>query len=35
LFSRIQLLRRADKIAEATELMLSAPHEVGQIYVPD
>jgi soluble lytic murein transglycosylase len=35
LFSRIQLLRRADKIAEATELMLSAPHEVAQIYDPD
>jgi soluble lytic murein transglycosylase len=35
LFSRIQLLRRADKIAEAAELMLSAPHEVAQIYDPD
>jgi soluble lytic murein transglycosylase len=35
LFSRIQLLRRAEKIAEATELMLSAPHEVAQIYDPD
>jgi soluble lytic murein transglycosylase len=35
LFSRIQLLRRADKIAAAAELMLSAPHEVAQIYDPD
>jgi len=35
LFSRIQLLRRADKITEATELLLSAPHEVAQIYDPD
>jgi soluble lytic murein transglycosylase len=35
LFSRIQLLRRADKTAEAAELMLSAPHEVAQIYDPD
>jgi soluble lytic murein transglycosylase len=35
LFSRIQLLRRANKIAEAAELMLSAPHEVAQIYDPD
>jgi peptidoglycan lytic transglycosylase len=35
LFSRIQLLRRADKIAEAAELMLSAPHEGTQIYDPD
>jgi soluble lytic murein transglycosylase len=35
LFSRIQLLRRADKIAEAADLMLSAPHEVAQIYDPD
>jgi soluble lytic murein transglycosylase len=35
LFSRIQLLRRADKIAEAAELMLSAPHEATQIYDPD
>src|SRR6516225_11521903 len=35
LFSRIQLLRRADKITEATELMLSAPHEVARIYDPD
>jgi len=35
LFSRIQLLRRADKITEATELMLSAPHEVAQIHDPD
>jgi soluble lytic murein transglycosylase len=35
LFSRIQLLRRADKITEATELLLSAGHEVAQIYDPD
>jgi soluble lytic murein transglycosylase len=35
LFSRIQLLRRADKTAEAAELMLSAPREVAQIYDPD
>jgi soluble lytic murein transglycosylase len=35
LFSRIQLLRRGDKIAAAAELMLSAPHEVAQIYDPD
>ena len=35
LFSRIQLLRRANKIAEAAELMLSAPHEGAQIYDPD
>jgi soluble lytic murein transglycosylase len=35
LFSRIQLLRRADKITEATDLLLSAPHEVAGIYDPD
>jgi soluble lytic murein transglycosylase len=35
LFSRIQLLRRANKIAEAAELMLSARHEGAQIYEPD
>ena len=35
LFSRIQLLRRGDKIAAAAELMLSAPREVAQIYDPD
>jgi soluble lytic murein transglycosylase len=35
LFNRIQLLRRADKIAEAAELMLAAPHEAAQIYDPD
>jgi soluble lytic murein transglycosylase len=35
LFSRVQLLRHADKIAEATELMLSAPREPAQIYDPD
>jgi soluble lytic murein transglycosylase len=35
LFSRIQLLRRAERITEAADLMLSAPHEVAQIYDPD
>jgi soluble lytic murein transglycosylase len=35
LFSRIQMLRRADKFAEAADLMLAAPHEVAQIYDPD
>src|SRR5262249_61305435 len=35
LFTRIQLLRRADRTAEAAELMLSAPHDVAQIYDPD
>src|SRR6202042_3022028 len=35
LFSRIQLLRRADKIAEAAELMLAAPRDAAQIYDPD
>jgi soluble lytic murein transglycosylase len=35
LFSRIQLLRRADKITEAAELMLAAPRDTAQIYDPD
>jgi soluble lytic murein transglycosylase len=35
LFSRIQLLRRADKIADAADLMLSAPHDVAQTHDPD
>jgi soluble lytic murein transglycosylase len=35
MFSRIQLLRRADKIAEAAELMLAAPHEAAQIHDVD
>ena len=35
LFSRIQLLRRQDKIAEASALMLTAPHEASQIYDVD
>jgi soluble lytic murein transglycosylase len=35
LFGRIQLLRRADKIAEAAELMLAAPRDAAQIYDPD
>jgi soluble lytic murein transglycosylase len=30
-FTRIQLLRREDKIAEAAELMLAAPRDPGQI----
>ena len=35
LFSRIQLLRRADKIAEAAELMLAAPRDAAHIYDAD
>ncbi len=35
LFSRIQMLRRADKISEAAQLMLSAPRELAQIYDSD
>jgi peptidoglycan lytic transglycosylase len=35
LFGRIQMLRRADKIAEAAELMLAAPRDAAQIYDPD
>ncbi len=35
LFSRIQLLRRAEKYPEAAQLMLAAPHDVAQIYDPD
>jgi soluble lytic murein transglycosylase len=35
MFSRIQMLRRADKIAEAAELMLAAPHEAAQIHDVD
>jgi soluble lytic murein transglycosylase len=35
LFSRIALLRRSDKIAEAAELMLAAPRDAAQIYDPD
>jgi soluble lytic murein transglycosylase len=30
IFSRVQLLRRADKAVEAAELMLSVPHDHGQ-----
>jgi peptidoglycan lytic transglycosylase len=30
IFSRVQLLRRADKAAEAAELILSVPHDHGQ-----
>ena len=31
MFSRIQWLRRADKIKEAAQLMLAAPHEPGKL----
>ena len=32
LFSRIQLLRREDKFAEAAQLMMSAPKDPGRLY---
>ena len=35
LFSYIQLLRRADKIAEAAQFMLGAPRDAAQIVDPD
>jgi soluble lytic murein transglycosylase len=35
MFTRIQWLRRADKIAEAAELMLAAPHDPAQIHDVD
>jgi soluble lytic murein transglycosylase len=35
MLSRIQVLRRADKIAEAATLMLAAPHEAAQIHDVD
>jgi soluble lytic murein transglycosylase len=35
MFSRIQMLRRADKYQEAAQLMLAAPHDVALIYDPD
>jgi len=35
MLSRIQLLRRADKIAEATELMMAAPKEAVHIHDTD
>lgn len=35
LFGRIQHLRRADKIAEAAQLMLRAPNEVARLGNPD
>jgi soluble lytic murein transglycosylase len=35
LFGYIQLLRRADKIAEAAQYMLGAPRDVAQIVDPD
>ena len=35
MFSRIQMLRRADKYHEAAQLMLAAPRDVALIYDPD
>jgi soluble lytic murein transglycosylase len=35
ILSRIQLLRRDEKITEAAELMLAAPHEAAQIHDAD
>jgi soluble lytic murein transglycosylase len=35
MFSRIQMLRRADKYQEAAQLMLAAPRDVALIYDPD
>jgi soluble lytic murein transglycosylase len=35
IFSRVQLLRRADKAVEAAELMLSVPHDHGQVIDAD
>jgi soluble lytic murein transglycosylase len=35
ILSRIQLLRRDEKITEATELMLAGPHEAAQIHDAD
>jgi soluble lytic murein transglycosylase len=35
MFARIALLRRADRIAEAGELMLAAPRDLAQIQDPD
>jgi soluble lytic murein transglycosylase len=35
MFTRIQLLRRADKIAEAAELTLAAPHDAAPNIDPD
>ncbi|HEY4775498.1 MAG TPA: transglycosylase SLT domain-containing protein [Xanthobacteraceae bacterium] len=35
MFARLQVLRRADKIAEAGHLMLSAPRSLAQIHDPD
>ena len=34
IFSRIQLLRREEKFAEAAQLMLSAPRDPGRLYNP-
>ncbi len=35
IFSRLQMLRRAEKTAEAAELILSVPHDHGQAVDPD
>jgi soluble lytic murein transglycosylase len=35
IFSKIQLLRREEKFAEAAQLMLSAPKEADRLYNPD
>ncbi len=35
IFSKIQLLRREEKFAEAAQLMLSAPKDPGRLYNPD
>ncbi len=35
IFSRAQLLRKQDKIAEAGALMAAAPHDIARIYDPD
>jgi soluble lytic murein transglycosylase len=35
MFSRIQWLRRTDKITEAVQLMLTAPHDPGKVVDPD
>jgi soluble lytic murein transglycosylase len=35
LLSRIQLLRRADKVSEAAELMLASPHDTAHIHDAD
>jgi peptidoglycan lytic transglycosylase len=35
IFSRVQLLRRAEKVTEAAQLILSVPHDHGQAIDPD